>query len=172
MLLGLTLLYVGAVLFVNGIWLCNKIANKEVAVLNFLVGFLSFLIACYLVFHDPQDARAISTGAFTFLFAFTYLWVGANQFLNADGSGLGWFCLFVGITVLAVALSTLDGLGANFGLWNLFNWLAWAALWLCFFILLALKKDVQKMVGGYTLFCAIFTGWIPGLLILNGYIAM
>lgn len=30
MLLGLTLLYVGAVLFLNGLWLLEKIGDKEI----------------------------------------------------------------------------------------------------------------------------------------------
>ncbi|WP_288776222.1 AmiS/UreI family transporter [uncultured Psychrobacter sp.] len=47
-MLGLTLLYVGAVLLINGLWLMGKIQDKEVPVINFLVGILSFLIAAYL----------------------------------------------------------------------------------------------------------------------------
>lgn len=172
MLLGLTLLYVGAVLFLNGIWLSGKVANKEVAVINFLVGLLSFIVAGYLTFHDSSNSDAISAGALTFLFAFTYLWVGANQFLGSDGRGLGWFCLFVSISASVVGLAALGGLGEDFGVWNVFNWFAWSILWFLFFVLLGLQKDVQKTVAKYTLFCAVFTGWIPGILILNGLIVL
>lgn len=37
-MLGLILLYVGAVLFVNGVWLMERISGREVAVINILVG--------------------------------------------------------------------------------------------------------------------------------------
>lgn len=167
MILGLTLLYVGAVLFVNGIWLLGKISDKEVSVINILVGSLNFLIALYLIFHDPGNASSISAGAFTILFAFTYLWVGANQFLKADGSGLGWFCLFVSITAAIVGINSISSLSADFDLWNTFNWFAWSLLWFCFFALLALSKSIQKQVAFYSIFCAIFTGWIPGVMILQ-----
>lgn len=111
MILGLTLLYVGAVLFVNGIWLLGKIGDKEVSVINIMVGVLSFMIAVYLIFREPDNSAAISAGAFTLLFSFTYLWVGANQFLKADGIGLGWFCFFVSITAAFVGASSITNIG-------------------------------------------------------------
>ncbi|MGP5019912.1 AmiS/UreI family transporter, partial [Vreelandella alkaliphila] len=76
----------------------GKVGDKEVSVINIMVGVLSFIIAVYLIFREPDNSAAISAGAFTLLFSFTYLWVGANQFLKADGIGLGWFCFFVSIT--------------------------------------------------------------------------
>lgn len=166
MILGLTLLYVGAVLFVNGVWLSGKIEDKEVSVVNFLVGFLSFLIAVYLVFNDSGNSSAISAGAFTLLFSFTYLWVGANQFLKADGKGLGWFCLFVSITALIVGLNSISGAVLALDLWMVANWFAWSMLWFVFFLLLALGKKIQHFVAIFTLLCATLTGWIPGMLIL------
>ncbi|ASK21418.1 AmiS/UreI family transporter [Halomonas sp. N3-2A] len=170
MILGLTLLYVGAVLFVNGIWLLGKIGDKEVSVINIMVGVLSFMIAVYLIFREPDNSAAISTGAFTLLFSFTYLWVGANQFLKADGIGLGWFCFFVSITAAFVGASSITNIGLNFELWNTLSWFAWSALWFSFFCLLALAKKIQRSVAVYTLFCAVFTGWIPGVMILLGIV--
>ena len=70
-MLGLTLLYVGAVLFINGIWLIGKISGKEVAVLNFLVGSLSLTVALYLIFFGSAEIGSVKAGAFTLLFAFT-----------------------------------------------------------------------------------------------------
>lgn len=166
-MLGLTLLYVGAVLFVNGLWLSGKLESKDVTVINILVGVLSFITATYLVFAHPEDISLISAGAFTFLFAFTYLWVGANQFLDTSPKGLGWFCFFVSLTALSIALNSTFGLSFSFGFWSTFNWYAWSLLWFLFFVMLSLSKDIQKPVGAYTLFCAVVTGWIPGLLILH-----
>lgn len=170
MILGLTLLYVGAVLFINGIWLLGKISNQEVSVINVLVGLLSFIIALHLIFTDPSNTIAISAGAFTLLFSITYLWVGANQWLKADGRGLGWFCLFVSITAAIIGAHSISGEATSFKLWNTINWLAWSLLWFSFFYLLALAKPIQRLVATYTIFCAVFTGWIPGVMILLGII--
>lgn len=168
MMSGLMLLYVGAVLFVNGVWMLGKIGDREVTVINTLVGSLSFLVACWLIFHDPADERSINAGAFTFLFAFTYLWVAANQFLGTDGRGLGWFSLFVSITAAVVGGNALVGSALSLTLWSSLNWLAWAVLWFGFFLLLAMGRDIKRLVAIYTIVCAIFTGWIPGVLILEG----
>ena len=171
MMMGLTLLYVGAVLFVNGIWLLGKISNKEVSIINLLVGGLSFLIAMHLIFTEPSDSSSIRAGAFTLLFSFTYLWVGANQLLKNDGSGLGWFCLFVSITAAIIGIHSLPSHPINVNLWYTANWFAWSILWLSFFYLLAMAKPIKKAVATYTIFCSIFTGWAPGVMILLGIIS-
>lgn len=171
MISGLMLLYVGAVLFVNGVWMLGRIGDREVAVINILVGSLSFLVASWLVFHDPGDERSINAGAFSFLFAFTYLWVGANQFLDSDGRGLGWFSLFVSITAAVVGINSLLS-ESSLALWSSLNWLAWALLWFGFFLLLALGRDIKRLVAIYTLFCAVFTGWMPGIMVLEGMIRL
>jgi hypothetical protein len=171
-MLGLTLLYVGAVLFVNGIWLMDKIADKEVAIINFLVGALSLVVALYLTFSDSTNPGSIKAGAFTLLFSFTYLWVAANQFLGSDGKGLGWFCLFVSITAGTMAIQALGQLEGGFGIWNAMNWIAWTVLWFSFFLLLGLSINIKKPVALLSLLCAIFTGWIPGLLILSNFIVV
>ncbi|AFT70837.1 Urease accessory protein UreI [Alloalcanivorax dieselolei B5] len=167
MILGLTLLYVGAVLFLNSLWLMNKISGREVAVINLFVGALSLCIALFLILAEPSGPLSIKAGAFTLLFAFTYLWVAANQFLNVDGKGLGWFCLFVSLTAGTIAIQSLADIGGDFGLWNTFNWVAWTVLWFSFFLLLGLSRNIQKPVAWLTLLCAVFTGWIPGLLLLE-----
>jgi len=171
-MLGLILLYVGAVLFVNSIWLMGKISGREVAVINILVGALSLLVALYMIFAGAADPGSVKAGAFTLLFAFTYLWVAANQFLGADGKGLGWFCLFVSVTAGTMAVQSLGELGGGFGLWNAVNWVAWTLLWFSFFLLLGMSRNIQRQVAIFTLFCAVFTGWVPGLLILGQVIAL
>lgn len=171
MILGLTLLYVGAVLFINGIWLLGKISNHEVSIINVLVGLLSFIIATHLIFKDPSNTIEVSAGAFTLLFSITYLWVGANQWLKSDGRGLGWFCLFVSITAAVIGVHSISSYATSFKLWNTVNWFAWSLLWLSFFYLLALAKPIQRPVATYTILCAIFTGWIPGVMILLGVIS-
>ena len=43
----------------------------------------------------------------------------------------------------------------------------WALLWFCFFLLLGLSRSIQKPVAYLTLASAIFTAWLPGLLLLG-----
>ena len=167
MILGLTLLYVGAVLFLNSLWLLDKISGKEAAVINLFVGMLSLILSLFLILSAPSDALSVRAGALTLLFAFTYLWVAANQFLKLDGKGLGWFCLFVSITAGIVAARSLADMNGLLGIWNTFNWIAWTLLWLSFFLLLGLSCNIQKPVAYFTLLCAVFTGWIPGMLLLE-----
>ncbi|MDV6769451.1 transporter [Pseudomonas aeruginosa] len=167
MMLGLVLLYVGAVLFLNAVWLLGKISGREVAVINFLVGVLSACVAFYLIFSAVAGQGSLKAGALTLLFAFTYLWVAANQFLEVDGKGLGWFCLFVSLTACTVAIESFAGASGPFGLWSAVNWTVWALLWFCFFLLLGLSRSIQKPVAYLTLASAIFTAWLPGLLLLG-----
>lgn len=171
-MLGLILLFVGAVLFNNGLWLLGKIEDKEVVVINFLVGLLSFLVALYTVFSSAGDILLISSGAFTFLFAFTYLWVAANQVIRSNSKGLGWFCLFVSATALSIAINATMGISLKFSGWSIFNWFAWAGLWFGYFMMLSLEKKIQQQVGWFTIFCAVTTGWLPGLLILQNLYTM
>ena len=166
MMLGLVLLYVGAVLFLNAVWLLGKISGREVAVINFLVGVLSACVAFYLIF-SQQPGRLAEGRSANPAIRFTYLWVAANQFLEVDGKGLGWFCLFVSLTACTVAIESFAGASGPFGLWNAVNWTVWALLWFCFFLLLGLSRSIQKPVAYLTLASAIFTAWLPGLLLLG-----
>ena len=45
MLLGLVLFYVGAVLILNGLWMLERISDREIWVINLFVGVLSLLAA-------------------------------------------------------------------------------------------------------------------------------
>ncbi len=65
------LLYVGGVLFINGLSMLGKIAPKETAVMNLLTAGLSLFVSLHeLGRADPASIRA---GAFGLLFSFTYL---------------------------------------------------------------------------------------------------
>lgn len=75
MLLGLALLYVGAVLFLNGLWLMGKIGDNEIGVIDVFVGTITGIIALYLAFGPGADAASIKAAALTLLFTFTYFWV-------------------------------------------------------------------------------------------------
>ncbi|MDD9823691.1 MAG: AmiS/UreI family transporter [Gammaproteobacteria bacterium] len=172
MLLGLALLYVGAVLFLNGIWVMGHIEDREIAVINIFVGTLTLLIALYLAFGPEADAVTIKAAAFTLLFTFTYYWVAWNRWNGADGRGLGWFCFFVGATVIPITIQHFaDTEMTIWGFWFGICWASWAVLWFLFWALLALKKPIAKATGAICAAQGVYTGWIPGYMLLTGLIA-
>lgn len=168
MLLGLALLYVGAVLFLNGIWLIGGISDREIWVINVFAGGITLLVALYLAFAPGADATSIKAAALTLLFTFTYLWVAINRHQDVDGRGLGWFSLFVAITVVPVALDTLGNASGLWEVWFGLCWAAWAVLWFMYFLLLALKRPIAKVTGVVTSVEGVLTGWLPGYLLLSG----
>lgn len=168
MLLGLSLLYVGAVLSLNGLWLLGRIGDKEIWVINVFSGGITLLISLQLAFGANADAASIKGAALTLLFSFTYLWVAFNRFNGADGRGLGWFSLFVAITAIPVAIETLQAATTTWGFWFGLSWAAWAVLWFMFFLLLSMQKQIGQLTGIVALLCGVFTGWLPGFLLLNG----
>jgi hypothetical protein len=170
MLLGLVLLYVGAVLFLNGVWLMGYIEDREIAVINVFVGTLTLLVSLFLAFGPNADAGSIKAAAFTLLFTFTYYWVAWNRWNGADGRGLGWFCFFVGITVIPITIETFGGAATAWGYWFTLCWASWAVLWLMFWALLALKKPIVKVTGAVCAAQGVYTGWLPGYLLLTGVI--
>ena len=106
MLLGLSLFWVGAVLFLNGLWVLDKVGDREIAVIDVFVGTLTLIVAIYLAFGPGANADSIKGAAFLLLFTFTYYWVAWNRWNGADGRGLGWFCLFVAITCAPISLQS------------------------------------------------------------------
>ena len=170
MLLGLALFFVGSVLFLNGIWVMGHIEDREISVINVFIGTLTLLVALYWAFGPGADAVSIKNAAFTLLFTFTYYWVAWNRWNGADGRGLGWFCFFVGVTVIPITLQTLAGAQDTLGYWLALCWGSWAVLWLMFWALLALNKPIAKVTGRLCAAQGVYTGWIPGYLLLTGRI--
>lgn len=167
-MLGLILFFVGAVLVLNGLWLLGRIGDNEIALIDIMVGTLTGLACLYLAFGPGADAASIKAAALTLLFTFTYFWVAWNRRNGADGRGLGWFSLFVAITAIPVTIESFQGATTTWGLWFAWCWLGWGVLWFLYFVLLTLKRPIVKLVGGVTVFVGIYTGWVPGYLLLNG----
>lgn len=170
MWLGVSLFYVGAVLCLNGLWMRGAIADREIWVINVFAGLVSLAIGLCSIFGPAADAISVKNGALTLLFAFTYLWVAINRFSGADGRGLGWFSLFVAITAVPVALDTLAHAHSVMDWWMGANWAAWAVLWAMFWQLLARGRDIGRFTGGMCIAQGIFTGWLPGYLLLSGWL--
>lgn len=157
------LLYVGAVLFLNGVMLIGWVDARSAAPMNLMVGGLQVITPTYLIFTANGDVYKILGASGLYLFGFTYLYVAFNLLAGLDGTGLGYFSLFVAVCAVVFA-------GLNFWLkvpggarWgdNAFGviWLLWAFLWALFFILLGLKKSA---IGRYTGAVAAIEGWITG----------
>ena len=195
MLLGVMLLYVGAVLIVNGIWLVGQaraaalapagdappssadptfLENREVTVLNLFTGFVGIVCAGTLLIQGNQDGdlASIRGGGFILLFAFTYLWVALNTFLGVDGRAFGWYCLFVAVTAVAAGIYTFkDAGGDDANIWLGIDWFAWSILWFMFFLLLALQRPIARITGLVAIVEGIATAWVFGFLLLQGSVA-
>lgn len=200
MLLGVVLLYVGVVLIVNGIWLIGQaraaalpaaagaggqaavavgshpsfIENREVAILNIFTGFIGVVAAVTLAVQGNQneDLASIRGAGYILLFAFTYLWVAYNQFVDAGGHAFGWYCLFVAITAVAAgvfAFSNADGNTAAIYLGCC--WFAWSVLWFLFWLLLAIERPIARLTGAVAVVEGVATGWVFGILLLEDVIA-
>ncbi len=193
-MLGVVLLYVGAVLVINGIWLVGQarvasageagataaessplfIQGREVAVINVFTGFVGLVAAVTFMIHGNAngDIDEIRGGGLVLLFAFTYLWVAANAFLNAGGRAFGWYCLFVAITAIPAGIYTFNNAAGNDAAIYLgVAWFAWAVLWFMFFLLLALDRPIARITGAVAVLEGIGTAWVFGLLLMLEQIA-
>ncbi|GAA2865433.1 AmiS/UreI family transporter [Pseudonocardia halophobica] len=217
MLLAVVLLYVGAVLAVNGIWLIGQaraaedvervpahaaaaagesadvpssvggrgaepaparaersplfLQNREVAVINIFTGFVGVVIALIFLVQGAvgNNLAAVRGGGLILLFAFTYLWVAFNQYLDAGGRAFGWYCLFVAITAVPAGVYTLQNANGNTALiWLGINWFLWAILWALFWALLALELPIARPTGWLTIFEGVGTAWALGFAVLIG----
>ncbi|GAA1496845.1 AmiS/UreI family transporter [Paeniglutamicibacter kerguelensis] len=160
------LLYVGAVLFINGLMLLGKIPGKSAAVMNFFVGAMQVVFPTIILSQANGDPAVILGASGLYLFGFTYLYVGLNQVFGLPGEGLGWFSLFVAF--VAVVFGVLQFIQVEDPLFGVI-WFIWAILWTLFFLLLALGKDsLNDFTGWFTIIVAHITGTIPALLLLTG----
>lgn len=204
-MLGVVLLYVGAVLFINGVWLYGLhrqqlvearvaggeagapvgmlarlgdaaiLENREIALINFFTAGVGIVIATVSVIFGVmnENVPAFALAGFVLLFAFTYLWVGLNQFLGNSGRGLGWYSLFVAITAVPTGIITLTEGGPNeaFYIWLGLDWFAWAFLWFLYFLLLGLQAPILRLAAAVTVLEGIGTAWVFGYLLLTERIA-
>lgn len=160
------LLYVGAVLFINGLMLIGLVPGKSAAILNFFVGTMQVIFPTIVIMQSPEDIATILGASGLYLFGFTYLYVGFNQVFGLPGEGLGWFSLFVAICAVVFAVLQFTAVGDPvFGV----LWLLWAILWFFFFLLLGLNMEhLTIFTGWFTAIVAHVTGTIPALFLLTG----
>ena len=119
------LLYVGAVLVVNGVMLLGYVDPRGAAPLNLFVGALQVVTPTYLIVFAAGDPGPIALAAGLYFFGFTYLWVGINGITGWGNEGLGWFSLVVALAAVGFAVHSWVEVGDR-----TFTviWLLWAVL--------------------------------------------
>ncbi|MGB7449031.1 MAG: AmiS/UreI family transporter [Ornithinimicrobium sp.] len=159
------LLYVGAVLFVNGLMLLGIVDPRSVIPLNIFVGLLQVLTPTYLIFTASGDSAVVLNASGLYLFGFTYLYVAFNQWMGLDGTGLGYFSLFVAVCAVVYSFLNFVEFGdAAFGV----IWLHWALLWSLFFLLLGRgQENLGRVTGAVCATQGWITGAIPAFLLLT-----
>lgn len=160
------LLYVGAVLFVNGLMLLGRVPERSAAVLNLFVGALQCVVPTVMLIQNSGDPAAVLSASGLYLFGFTYLYVGIVNLAGLEPEGLGWFSLFVsGAAVVYSVLSfTISG-DPVFGV----IWLSWAVLWFLFFLVLGLRRDdLTRFTGWAVTLLSLPTCAVPAFLALTG----
>lgn len=162
-MLGIVLLYVGAVLLINGVGSLGKIDAKASAVMNLFTGGIALFINLVNLVNAKTtgDFYGVGTGL---LFAFTYLYVAITNWWELDGAGLGWYCFFVAVTTVPSALMSYLGGDLRFTV----IWLIWGALWYMFYLALAAKKNLGNSLAYASIAVGVFTCWIPGYMMLIG----
>ncbi len=160
------LLYVGAVLVVNGVMLLGHVSPASAAPLNLFVGALQVVTPTYLIIAADGDQAQIALAAGLYYFGFTYLWVGINGITGWPGEGLGWFSLVVAAAVGFAVHSWLEIGDRTFAV----IWLLWAVLWFGLSLLLVRHEDhLTGAVGVLALGEGLLTAAVPAFLIITGW---
>ncbi|MDJ0348162.1 AmiS/UreI family transporter [Cryobacterium sp. PH29-G1] len=159
------LLYVGAILFINGLMLIGVIPGKSAAILNFFVGGMQVILPTIILMQADNDPAIIFGASGLYLFGFTYLYVGILQVTGWSGEGLGWFSLFVAASAVVIGAITLNLGDAVFAV----IWWTWAVLWLLFFLLLGLgMESLTRTTGWFAILTSHLTATIPAFFLLTG----
>ncbi len=161
------LLYVGAVLFVNGLMLLGHVPARSAAVLNLFVGALQCVVPTVMLIQAHGDAAATLGASGLYLFGFTYLYVGIVNLAGLEPEGLGWFCLFVCVAAIVYSLLSFTRSGDPvFGV----IWLSWAVLWFLFFLVLGLgREELTRFTGWAVTLLSVPTCSVPAFLALTAH---
>ncbi|MEH7072825.1 AmiS/UreI family transporter [Neobacillus drentensis] len=155
----------GAVLFLNSLMLLGKAEAKSVGIFNIFVGTLQIIIPCYLIVVSGQDHWELYNYASIFLFGLTYLYVGCTALKGLEGSGLGWFSLWVAIIGIVYTLTAVIHFH---NVVDALTWAMWVFLWFLFFLSSALNKKIDHYLGRVAFVQSWLTLTIPALLYFLG----
>ena len=160
-MLGISLLFVGIVLVINGVGrLCN-IDAKSISVMNIIVGFVIVAGNFIMLTKAPDTANYIDIAS-GFLFGFTYIFIAANYLFKLDLRPFGWFSFFVAI--YAIIMSVMSFVDASYIFGAL--WAAWAILWLEGFLEIVCKFKLAKIFPYLSILEGIFAAFVPAILLL------
>jgi putative amide transporter protein len=155
----------GAVLFLNSLMLLGKAEAKSVGIFNLFIGTIQIIIPFYLIIVSGQDHWELYNDASIFLFGLTYLYVGFNIWKGLEGSGLGWFSLWVAIIGIVYTFTSIIHFH---DVVNALTWGMWAFLWFLFFLSNALDKKIDHYIGKVAFVQSWVTLTIPALLYFLG----
>ncbi|PKW28105.1 AmiS/UreI family transporter [Phycicoccus duodecadis] len=161
------LLYVGAILFINGCALLGWVRGNGAVPLNIFVGLLQVITPTYLIFTAGGDTDIIFGASGLYLFGFTYLYVAMNTIWGFEATGLGFFSLFVAVAAVGYAVvNVIAYQDYAFGV----IWLLWAYLWWLFFQLLGRDRvGLTAWTGAVAAVEGWFTAAVPAFLFLTGW---
>lgn len=162
---NVALFLTGAVLFLNSLMLFGKAEAKSVAPFNIFIGTLQVMIAFYLIVVSGQNNGELFNAASIFLFGLTYLYVGVTLAKGLEGSGLGWFSLWVAIMAVVYAIVSVTHFDHVV---NALIWAMWAFLWFLFFLSNSLGKKIDTYIGIVAMVQSWVTATIPALLYFLG----
>ncbi|MEH7503440.1 AmiS/UreI family transporter [Neobacillus drentensis] len=155
----------GAVLFLNSLMLLGKAEAKSVGIFNIFIGIIQIIIPTYLMIVSGQNNWELYNVAAIFLFGLTYLYVGVTVLKGLDGSGLGWFSLWVAIIAVVYTITSIIHFH---DVVNALTWAMWAFLWFLFFLSNTLKKKIDTYIGKVAFVQSWVTLTIPALFYFLG----
>lgn len=159
------LLLSGAALFLNSLMLLGRANAKSVAVFNLFIGAMQVIVPFYLIVVSDQNNWSIYSLASIFLFGFTYLYVGMTLLKDLDGSGLGWYSLWVSIIAIIYAFVAY----VHFeDIVSTLTWLMWAYLWFLFFLSMGMNKKIDAYIGKVAMVQSWLTLTFPAMLSMTG----
>lgn len=139
------LLFVGAVLLLNGLVLLGEVDARSAAPFNLFVGSLQTAVPLWLLTHAATPEEVIGAAGIL-LFGFTYLYVGISTLAGLGGTALGWYSLWVAVLAIGfgvVSITRLEDVATGL------LWFQWSVLWGLFFVVVALGRAEWTRLAGW-----------------------
>jgi len=167
--LGLSLLFVGIVLVMNGVNRLLNVDAKSTAIMNLITGGI-LVVGNFIMLFKAADAPEVTSGflnvASGFLFGFTYLFVAFNYLFKLDLRPFGWFSGFVAVYAVIMAVNSFMAGTDTVSLLLGGLWAAWAVLWAEGFLELACNVKIGKIYPYLAIAEGIFAAFVPAILML------
>ncbi len=162
-MLGVSLLFVGITLMLNGCLTLQKVDPKSIAVMNVITAIV-LIVGNFIGYTQAETMMDYCDVGGGFLFGFTYVLNACNMLFNIDTKVSGWYSLMVAIFSLVMTVFTFDS-----GLYgDAYLWFAWAILWGSTFVQEVLKRPLGKFIPYLCIFEGIFTAFIPSIMMFFG----